>query len=137
MNRKLSDLRKELHQTQEQIQQLLDAFKARSAMLPGALYPLKRKCGKENCRCAQGQLHVSTVLSYRGHERTQTITPAPERLESLKQMTDGYRQHRQRRAQLVKLQKQALRLVDQIQELRVLQGERELQKMLSASSSSR
>jgi hypothetical protein len=136
MNRKLSDLRKELNQTQEQIQQLLDGFHARSPMLPGALYQLKRKCGKENCRCAQGQLHVSTVLSYRGPTKTQTITPAPEHLATLKQMTDDYRQHRQRRAQLVKLQKQALRLVDQIQELRVQQGERELQKMRSDSSRS-
>lgn len=130
--RKLSDLRAKLLKNQQLLQQLMDTFNARSAMLPGSLYQLNRKCGKENCRCTKGQLHSSTVLAYRGQEKTQTITPDQEHLNHIKQMTDDYRRFRKRRAELVKLQKETLAIVEKIQQLRVQEGEREFQNMRSA-----
>jgi len=77
------------------------------------------------------------VLSYRGGEKPQTITPPADRIETFKAITDEYRRVRQARARLVRLQQELLRTVDQMQALRVQQGERELNRMRSASSRSR
>ncbi|MFV1962667.1 MAG: DUF6788 family protein [Acidimicrobiia bacterium] len=137
MNRKLSSLRTQLNHTHTQIQQLFHDFQARQPLLPGSLYTLKRRCGKPNCRCAQGQLHASTVLSYRGEQKPQTITPPTSQIDTLTEMTDEYRRFRKTRAQLVRLQRQLLNLVDQIQAQRVQQGERDFRKIRSASSLAR
>lgn len=137
MNRKLSSLRTKLNHAHTQIQQLFHDFQARQPLLPGSLYTLKRRCGKPNCRCAQGQLHTSTVLSYRGEQKPQTITPPTSQIDTLKEMTDEYRRFRKTRAQLVRLQRQLLNLVDQIQAQRVQQGERDFRKIRSASSLAR
>ena len=137
MNHKLSQLRSKLQRTHQEIEQLLDGFHGRLPLLPASLYTLQRRCGKESCRCARGQLHATTVLSYRGGEKPQTITPSAEHMEDLKQITDEYRRVRKARARLVRLQGQLLAIVDQMQELRVAQGERELDKIRSAASRSR
>jgi hypothetical protein len=60
-----------------------------------------------------------------------------EHIEDLKQITDEYRRVRKARARLVRLQGQLLAIVDQMQELRVAQGERELDKIRSTASRSR
>ena len=137
MNQRLSQLRSKLQRTEEEIRQLLQQFQGRSPLLPASLYTMKRRCGKEGCRCARGQLHATTVLSYRGGEKPQTITPDADRIETFQAITDEYRRVRQARARLVRLQKELLCIVDQMQELRVQQGERELKRMRSASSRSR
>ena len=51
-----------------------------------------------NCRCSRGELHESTILSYRGQGRPRNISPLPEQLDSLRSMTHGYRRCRQARA---------------------------------------
>ena len=132
----LSRLRAKLNNTEIQIQNLLADFQGRSPLVPASLYQLKRRCGKQNCRCNQGQLHATTVLSYRGKQSKQTITPPTDQIPKLKTVTDEYRRVRQARARLVKLQHQLLDIVDQMQELRVQQGERELDKIRSASARS-
>jgi hypothetical protein len=137
MNQRLSQLRSKLERTEEEIRQLLQQFRGRSPLLPASLYTMKRRCGKEGCRCARGQLHGTTVLSYRGGEKPQTITPPADRVETFKAITDDDRRVRQARARLVQLQQQLLHIVDQMQELRVQLGERELNRMRSASSRSR
>ena len=134
MNQRLSQLRTKLQRTEEEIRQLLEQFKGRSPLLPASLYAMKRRCGKQGCRCARGQLHATTVLSYRGGEKPQTITPPADRLETFKAITDEYRRVRQARARLVRLQQQLLDIIDQIQQLRVQQGERELNQIRSTSS---
>ena len=97
MNQRLSQLRSKLQRTEEEIRQLLQQFQGRSPLLPASLYTMKRRCGKEGCRCARGQLHATTVLSYRGGEKPQTITPPADRLETFKAITDEYRRVRQAR----------------------------------------
>lgn len=123
MNQQLSSLRAQLLKAQQLLPSLLvDCFE-REPILPGSLYTLRRKCGKPSCHCGRGQLHVSTVLSYRGQGRPQNITPAPEHLESLRNLTEHYRRCRRARAQLVRWQKQLLKLVDELEAVRVQLGE--------------
>ena len=124
MAKALSSLRAQLLDVTKDIQQLQEIFFLREPLLPGSVYTLKRRCGKPNCRCARGQLHQTEVLSYRGGPRPRNVTPRPEQLERFKQSTEAYRRFRQARAQLVKLQRQMLKLVDQIEAQRVLQGKK-------------
>ena len=128
MNQKLSSLRSQLAQAQQALGGLLQDCFEREPLLPGTLYTHRRKCGKPNCRCARGELHESTVLSYRGQGRPQNISPSPEQVDSLRQMTDDYRRVRQARAKLVRWQQQLLKLVDELEAVRVQLGETEFQK---------
>lgn len=47
-------------------------------VLRGALFTLRRKCGKPSCRCATGDAHESPALAYPGGGRTKTMTLAAE-----------------------------------------------------------
>lgn len=133
MNQQLSSLRSQLLAVQHQLPQLLEECLGRAPLLPGSLYTLRRKCGKPNCRCNRGELHESTVLSYRGQGRPRNISPPPGQLDSLRTMTLGYRRCRQARAQLVRWQRQLLELVDALEATRVQQGEAEFHKLRASS----
>jgi hypothetical protein len=128
MNQQLSSLRSQLLKAQHQLPQLLEEFLGRELLLPGSLYNLRRKCGKPNCHCSRGELHESTVLSYRGQGRPRNISPPTEQLGSLRTMTHEYRRCRQARARLVRWQQQLLKLVDLLEAARVQQGEAEFRK---------
>jgi hypothetical protein len=129
MSQQLSSLRSQLLAAQQQLPQLLQEWLGREPLLPGSLYTLRRKCGKPNCRCSRGELHESTVLSYRGQGRPRNISPPAEQLESLRSMTHDYRRCRQARARLVRWQRQLLSLVDALEAARVQQGEAEFRKL--------
>lgn len=124
MAKSLSSLRAQLLQLAEDIQQLQEIFLEREPLLPGSVYTLKRRCGKPNCRCVEGHLHQTEVLSYRGGSRPRNITAQPAQLDRFKQGTEAYRRFRQARAQLVKRQRQLIKLVDLIEAERVRQGKR-------------
>jgi len=125
----LSTLRSQLRGLQNLLPALIETTLGRDPLLPGSVYTLRRKCGKPSCRCSRGELHESTVLSYRGQGRPQNISPRPEDVESLRKMTDHYRRCRQARAQLVRWQRQLLKLVDDLQAARVQLGETEFRKV--------
>ena len=129
MNQQLSSLRSQLLKVQEQLLPLLETYLARDPLLPGSLYTLRRKCGKPNCRCSRGELHESTVLSYRGQGRPRNISPVPEQLDSLRSMTDAYRRCRQVHAKLVRWQRQLLTLADALEAARIQLGEAEFRKL--------
>jgi hypothetical protein len=133
----LSSLRLQLLALREQIESLLGSFFGREPLLPGSVYTLRRRCGKPNCRCAHGELHASTVLSYRGQGRPQNITPPAEQWDEVRKLTDEYRRFRQARTQLVRLQRQMLKLIDRIETARVAHGERRFQQIRSPGSRSR
>jgi hypothetical protein len=134
MNQQLSSLRSRLLDLQHQLPQLLEECLAREPLLPGSLYTLRRKCGKPNCHCSRGELHESTVLSYRGQGRPRNISPPPGQLDSLRTMTHHYRRCRQARAKLVRWQRQLLKLFDALEAARVQQGEAEFRKLRESRS---
>ena len=140
MAKSLSSLRAQLLQLNEDIQQLQEIFLQREPLLPGSVYTLNRRCGKPNCRCADGHLHQTEVLSYRGGSRPRNITPQPAQRKRFKQGTEAYRRFRQARAHLVKLHRQMVKLIDLIEAERVRQGERKFNvspKQTSPSSRKR
>ena len=134
MNQQLSLLRSQLLNAQHLLPQLLERCLGREPLLPGSLYTLRRKCGKLNCHCSRGELHESTVLSYRGQGRPRNISPQPEQLDSLRSMTQEYRRCRQARAEIVRWQRQLLKLVDALEAARIQEGEAQFRKLRASHS---
>jgi hypothetical protein len=134
MNQQLSSLRSQLLDAQRQLPQLLEECLGREPLLPGSIYTMRRKCGKPNCRCSRGELHESTVLSYRGQGRPRNISPPPGQLDSLRTMTHDYRRCRQARAKLVRWQRQLLKLIDALEAARVQQGDAEFRRLRESRS---
>jgi hypothetical protein len=128
MNQRLCSLRSQLLHAQQLLPSLLEACFAREPLLPGSLYTLRRKCGKPTCHCSRGELHESTVLSYRGQGKPRNLATTPEHLPALRDMTDHYRRCRQARAQLARWQRQVLDIVDALLAARIQLGEAEFHK---------
>jgi hypothetical protein len=137
MTRELSALRSQLLAVPQQLPELLEVFLGREPLLPGSLYILRRRCGKPHCRCADGELHASTVLSYRGQGRPRNVTPAPEHLAAVQQLTEEYRRFRQARTQLLRLQRQLLTLIDRLEAARVQAGQHRFEQLRSSTSRTR
>jgi Family of unknown function (DUF6788) len=134
MSQQLSSLRSQLLKVRDQLPQLLEECLARAPLIPGSLYTLRRKCGKSRCHCNRGELHQSTVLSYRGQGRPRNISPPHGQLESLRTMTQDYRRCRQARAKIVRWQRQLLTLVDALEAARIQQGEAEFHRLRASRS---
>jgi nucleoid-associated protein YgaU len=43
-------------------------------MVRGALFTLRRKCGKPNCHCVSGEPHETPALAYPEGGKTKTLT---------------------------------------------------------------
>jgi len=137
MSHDLSSLRQQLRELQQELPLLLEDFLGREPLLPGSLYTLRRRCGKPTCHCAGGEPHASMALSYRGQGRPQNISVPREHLRAVRKLTDDYRRFRQARSQLLRLQRQTLKLIDGIEAARVGEGERRFQKLRASFPSHR
>ena len=110
-----SQLRQRIRQRQREIGEQLGLLKQRRALIRGNVYNLRRKCGKEGCRCQDGHLHESWVLSVpeKGRKRMRAV---PEgKLAQWQQMAERYRRFRRARARLVKLFSGIIYLVDELE----------------------
>lgn len=66
-------------------------------MLRGSVVTHRRRCGKPNCRCADGELlHERVVLSYSEASRTRFVTLPEELVEPVRLATGRYRRARTR-----------------------------------------
>ena len=108
-----SQVRKELQLRQRELGDLLRVLKQRRPLIRGSVYNLRRKCGKDVCRCQDGFLHESWVLSVpeKGRKRMRII-PKGKRIQ-WQSMTERYRRFRRTRAQLVKLFTEIIKLIDE------------------------
>lgn len=52
-------------------------------LLRGSLVTLRRRCGKSNCRCADGQPHETPALSFSEGGRTKTVTLSAEEVPAV------------------------------------------------------
>jgi len=93
---------------------LLRLMTAQAELLPGSFYLLRRKCGKLSCRCAQGHLHTTWVLtrSEAGRHKLYPV-PAAERAR-VRKLAAAWKRSQKARAKLLKLQAQLVALADEI-----------------------
>ena len=115
-----SGLRKQIQQRQREISDQLRVLKQRRPLVRGNVYNLRRQCGKAGCRCLEGHLHESWVLSVpeKGRKRMRAV-PKGKRTQ-WQPMTERYRRFRRSRARLVKLFAEILKLVDELERERTV-----------------
>ena len=115
-----SQIRKRLRESEKKAGDLLRVLKQRRPLIRGNVYKLRRKCGKEGCRCQDGHLHESWVLSVseKGKKRMRAV-PKGKRTE-WQAMADRYRRFRRARARLVKLFAEIIKLVDELERERTV-----------------
>ena len=115
-----SQLRKRLQERQKEAEGLLRVLKQRRPLVRGNVYKLRRKCGKDGCRCQDGHLHESWVLSVpeKGRKRMRAV-PKVKRAQ-WQNMTERYRRFRRTRARLVKLFAEIVKLVDELERERTV-----------------
>ncbi len=76
--------------------------------LRGTLAPRLRRCGKPNCRCARGELHLSLyIVQSRGGKPRQVFVPK-EWEERIRQSVQGYQEIRQLLEELSEIEWQRL-----------------------------
>lgn len=115
---RLSRLRKSLTEMVNESRKLVHILCHRQPMVKGSVYQMQRKCGKPNCRCAEGLPHSSMVLSWSEGGRTRLLSVPEKRLDELRRQTEQYQQFRKARARLVQLHKSMLEVVNRIEEAR-------------------
>ena len=115
---RLSSLRQTLVRLKDRPEKLLPIFLEGYPMVKGTVYPLRRRCGKPNCRCARGKLHETTVLSASISGRSRLWTVPVAQVEKMSKLTKCYQRFRTARADFVKLYTKMLRAVDAIEKVR-------------------
>lgn len=112
-----SRARQRLRQAARQHDSLLEALVGeRGPLLRGTFHLGHTRCGKDNCKCAQGELHTTAVLvvSDKGAKRTFYLRGV-ERPE-VQRRAERYRRFRKTRAELKKLDREILGAVDELLE---------------------
>ena len=62
-----------------------------TGMVRGTILQLRRRCGKPQCHCAEGEPHVSWALSYSEKGRTRMLVVRPEEVPALRRDLARYR----------------------------------------------
>ena len=114
----LSRLRQRLRRLIERLERILEPAHERSPMIKGTVYELARKCGTPGCRCARGELHRSMVLSWSEGGKTRLKHLRPEQVEEVRRKSKVYTRFRRSRAQVTKICREIIELLDRIEELR-------------------
>jgi|SRR5436190_9293705 len=93
---------------------LLRQMTKAAELIPGSFYLLRRKCGKASCRCTQGQLHGSYVLTRSEAGKHKLYPVPPNQRARVRKLAAAWKRSQQARAKLQKLHVQLLALADQI-----------------------
>lgn len=93
---------------------LLRRMTAQAELIPGSFYLLRRKCGKPSCRCAQGHLHATWVLTRSEAGQHKLYPVAPAERARVRKLAAAWKRSQKARAKLLKLQAQLVALADEI-----------------------
>lgn len=97
---------------EEERTRLLKELEQIEIMIPGSFKKVYRKCGKNNCRCKNGDGHPLNRITWleNGCSKTKSI---PEKdIEWIIKMTDNYRRFRKIRKIILELQKKYSTIID-------------------------
>jgi hypothetical protein len=106
-----------LGEFEDQQRQLVETLMEIRELLKGSVYDLKTRCGKPSCHCAapDGARHTTPVLSWSEKGKTQLRSLPAKEVDRTRRLTENYRQLRQTRTALVKLQRQTLTAIDRLE----------------------
>lgn len=95
---------------------LVDVFLGTRVLMKGGIYRSKSKCGKKGCKCEkEGELHEVWKFYWSEEGRTKIRSISKEEIFRYGKLTRNYRRFRWARAELVKLHREQIRLIDQIE----------------------
>lgn len=115
-----SRLRQKLVGIGEEISRQIEVLVGRPQLLRGYVYKLRRRCGKANCRCANGELHESwVVLMHEAGVRRMRAVPQNKVLR-WRELAENYRRFRKARQELARLHCELMRLADLLEDGRVI-----------------
>ena len=120
MSSDLARLRQQLWRAYAALAHTLRRLQRADPMVQGSFYLLRRKCGKPNCRCANGQLHAAYVLTRSEQGKDRLYTVPKEQRAQVRKWAAEYRRYQRARAILARRQAGLLALVDQMAEQRLL-----------------
>ncbi len=120
-----SRLRQEVARCFGDIVKLKDELSSRRPMARGTVYLLKRKCGKENCRCQKGKLHSQICLAW-GEGGRKYLWPlkGEEEIARYKKLTTNKRRFRNARSKFVRLSKRVMDLSNKLEQEMLRKGGR-------------
>lgn len=102
----------------EYLGRLAATAQGRSRLMPGTLYEYRRRCGKLNCRCARGKLHIARVFSVYAGGRSRPVSMAGIERGELAQCVQAHQEFRKARAEMVRTHVQLMKVVDRLGKLR-------------------
>jgi hypothetical protein len=89
---------------------------SRKKMLKGSVVKKYKACGKEGCKCTKGELHGPFYyLTYKEEGKTKMIFLRQDIWDLSLKLNENYRTFRTKRAQISKINRQILKLLDIIQ----------------------
>jgi len=109
-----SNLRRQLWRQFRVSGSLLRQITKTAELIPGSFYLLRRKCGKPSCRCTQGQLHASYVLTRSEAGKPKLYPVPPGQRARVRKLAAAWKRSQRARAKLQKVHLQLLALADQI-----------------------
>ena len=100
-------------------ERLVRRMRKAQPMCPGSLYLLRRRCGKPNCRCREGALHATWVVTRSEQGRVRLYRVPAKDLARVRRLTGAYRDWQRARAALVKIAAEILQQLDALAEGRL------------------
>ena len=119
MQTNLSLQRQRLWQIWRTAERLVRRMQHSQPMCPGSLYLLRRRCGKPTCRCREGELHATWVVTRSEQGRVRLYRVPAKDLARVRRLTGAYRDWQRARAALVKISAEILRQLDALAEGRL------------------
>lgn len=111
-----SRLRQEIALYLRNIIKLKDELSSRKPMARGTVYMLRRKCGKENCRCQKGKLHPQICLAW-GEGGRKYLSPLKgQEIDRYKKLTANKRRFRKARTKFIRLSRRVMELSNKLEQ---------------------
>ena len=117
-----SRLRQEIALCLRDIIKLKDELATRKPMARGTVYILKRKCGKENCRCQKGKLHPQICLAWGESGRNYLRPLKGQETDRYKKLTAYHRRFRKARTKFIRLSKRVVELSNKLEQEMLKKG---------------
>ena len=115
---RFSHLRHSLIRLEEEVQHLIGPFLSDKAVVKGSVYELRRKCGKRGCKCVQGELHSSMVVSSSEKGKTKLKVIPKGLLVEVRIKVRRYQELRRVRSRLVEVHREMLQVIDEMEVMR-------------------
>ena len=104
-----------------QVRMSLSAALKEERFVKGVLYPLRRKCGKAQCRCANSDYrHESWYLSFSDQGKTKVVYVPESDIKELLGLTKKYKAFRMSRQKLVELFKNIIVQVNRLETMKII-----------------